>query len=324
MINNKNITEGSGGSQFVDPDMFESIEEMNHYVQNRNDPAAVFRLKSRALLKNPNGPAIPTAKSQISSDLSMQLSTLIDVVWPRISKVSPASQRMSEGSNESGYLFRLKKMQSELQQVTINDSFKNWWNEVIEAYYWQSSEMYGDQKERVFYSSKYDTPLKINERKIDEYGREYIANDFSALKSIRHKIIVKESSDSPSKKFEVVMVNSEAISKMPPNMPLTIALLASEVAKNIADYDTEQREKIDYYASLELQLIEQDIKTKIAVSKQQEMQANMGMQQMASTPQQPAQLPQQATNTIKAIQSPQTGPQEQIEPIPQGEVANVG
>jgi hypothetical protein len=258
LITYKIQIEGGGGAQFADESEFFDEKEFYNYAQNRNNPKKVFRLKKGALQKNPNGPAVPVSKSPFPAEAMQHLQHMIEVVLPRISKVTPASQGRAENSNESGYLFRLKKLQSDIEQYVIYESLRNFWNEVGEAYLYQAARTYGNKVERTFFNNATKTSFTINkhETRIDENGNKFdvIVNDFSKLREIRHRVQVTESEDSPTRKVEIMQVSSSLISSMPPEKSLTKMELAHTLAKQLDTFDEEKKQLLEMYHQKEMEL----------------------------------------------------------------------
>jgi hypothetical protein len=272
MVIHKIQTEGGGGAQLIDADAFESPEEAARYISERNNPQAVFRMKPGMLQRYPNGPAVPVSKSSFNSDIANQLQHIIDVMWPRISKVSPASRGQVESSSESGVLFRQKKMQSDIEQYTIYESLKNWWNEIGEAYLMQAQTTYGDGVEREFYDPRNKKSFKINEYKISD-GVLSIENDMRRLKEFRHKVIITESDDSPTRQMETMAVASDLMRALPPTQQLTITKLGSLIVGAMPNIPPDDKEELKGFNKIELELAEWNMRASIANLKLKAMQA---------------------------------------------------
>lgn len=280
ILTHKIQVEGGGGAQFVDPDGFDEDSEIKKYISGRNNPRETFRLRRGYLAKNPNGPAIPVRKSAFPQEVTQHLDHLIDSVLPRITPVTPASQGRTESSNESGYLYRLKKIQSDTQQYTIYSALKRWWNEIGEGYLMAASTLYGNGLERSFFNQATKSSFKINEhRQVD--GMEVIVNDFSRLRDLRHRVIVTESEDSPTRKIEAMSVAAEAMKAMPQFKTLTINKMSSIIARNVDTFNEEDRADLDRYDKLESDVAEQQMKLNLLKMKIEE--ANI-MQQLAPQP----------------------------------------
>lgn len=273
LLSHKIAVEGGGGAQMYDPDGFADLAAEEMFKTSRNNPRANIRLKPGYLNKNANGPAIPVSKSGYPGDVDRLLSHLLDVVLPRITPVSPSAQGRSEASNESGYLFRLKKLQSDVQQFTIFAGLRNFWNEIGEAYLNQASLTYGNGIPRQFYHPASKGMFTINERRVQD-GVEVIVNDMARLKEIRHRIIVTESEDSPTRKVEIMSVAAEAMRNMPQTMTLTLTKMASLLASSIETWSDEDKEVMRGYNELELQVAEAQMKAMLAKANAEEVQAN--------------------------------------------------
>jgi hypothetical protein len=212
------------------------------------------------------------SKSSFNSDIANQLQHIIDVMWPRISKVSPASRGQVESSSESGVLFRQKKMQSDIEQYTIYESLKNWWNEIGEAYLMQAQTTYGDGVEREFYDPRNKKSFKINEYKISD-GVLSIENDMRRLKEFRHKVIITESDDSPTRQMETMAVASDLMRALPPTQQLTITKLGSLIVGAMPNIPPDDKEELKGFNKIELELAEWNMRASIANLKLKAMQA---------------------------------------------------
>lgn len=310
LITHKIQVEGGGGAQFADESAFADSNAYNDYVANRNNPKKVFKIRRDALKEFPNGPAVPVVKSPFPAEAMKHLEHMIDVILPRISKVTTAGRGMSETSNESGILFQMKKLQSDVEQYVIYESLRNFWNEVGEAYLNQAVRTYGNQVERTFFNSGKKESFTINKRetRTDENGNsiDVILNDFSKLKDMRHRVVVTESQDSPTRKVEIMQVSSSLIQSMPPSMGLHVMELAHVLSKQLDTFDEAERAVLDEHYKKELTLQEKLIEAQIAEADARIYAAKASMQAP------PAQVP--------GVQTSQTGqaakPPMQLSPPP--------
>lgn len=274
LMTHKIQVEGGGGAQFADPNDFINEEEYQRYVKQRNNPRAVFKLKRGVLRTNPNGPVVPVTKSPFPAEAMQHLQHIIELIVPRISKTVPASQGMAESSNESGILYRQKQLQVDIERFTLYEGRRNFWNEVGEAYLFQAARTYGNKIERAFYNPRTKKSFKINQRRtrIDESGNTLveIVNDFSKLREIRHKVMVVESEDSPTRKIEVMQTAAELLKNQPPEKALTRQELAHVLAKQLDSFSEEEKQRLDEYHQLEMDVAVQQLKTSLATLKQQE------------------------------------------------------
>jgi hypothetical protein len=278
MVSNKIATEGGGGSQFYDPEGFFDATEEADFKQNRNNPRKNFRLKPGYLKQNPRGPAVPVMKTGAAAEINNLIMHLLDVVWPRVSGITPASQGRTESSAESGYLYRLKKLQSDITTFSIFEGLRIYENELGEAYLMQAAQTHGDGVERRFYHAPTKGSFVINERRIQD-GMEVIVNDMSKLRELRHRVIVSESDDAPTRKVEIMAVASEAMKTMPQTMTLTLTKLASLLALSIDNWNDEEKETLKHYNELEIAAAEQQMRVMLAEGKMRELKAMMAIGQ---------------------------------------------
>jgi hypothetical protein len=283
LMTNKIQTEGGGGAQFIDPEAFETEAEYHRYIAERNNPKAVFRLKRSFLRTYPNGPAVPVHKSPFPHEAMEHLKHMIEMILPKLSKVAPANQGRSEHSGESGYLFRLKKLQADIEQYTIHEGLRCFWNEVGEAYMYQAMQTYGNGHPRRVVNPGSKKAFWINKhekRTVDGCEVECIVNDLSRLKEFRHRVMVVESDDSPTRKVEITQVASSLLQSMPQTKILTITELAHTLAKTFDSFDEEKQAVLEEHHKLEMEAAQQQLRSGIAAGKVQELTAMIQAQQL--------------------------------------------
>ncbi len=281
--------DGGTGSQFADPDAFQTLEDFHDYVDNRNDPKKVFPLKRDALRKYPNGPAMPTMKASFPTEAYEHLKHLIGELWPKLSGVTPASRGESESATEPGVLYRMKKLQAQVERYVIHESLRNFWSEVGEAYMFQHVHMRSGKRIE-FYDKKTKSKLVWNDRQIvqDDYGRqvEVMIDPVHMLKSQRHKISVVESEDSPTRKDEVVQGSIEVAKVIPATKPVTLMDLTHEITKNVNIFDEEQKLMLEDNHQKERGQALQQIATTTAALRLQELQAQVQIKELEARLQQ--------------------------------------
>lgn len=280
MLTYKLQVEGGGGAQFVEPGIFINDAEYQRWTKERNNPQAVFRLKTNSLLRYPNGPSRPVISSPYPAEAMNRLSHIVETMWGKISKVAPAARGETESAGESGYLFRLKQIQSDIELYTVHESLRNFWNEVGEAYLYQAIQTYGDGVERTFYNPKTKGSFTINKREmfVDEDGSiiEVIVDDISKLKDIRHKVIITESSDSPTRKLEIMQTASTFLERTDPNAkPLTYQMLASKLVLSSDLFNSEEKAELEQASSLEIEVAKNELSARNANAMAQAQQAAM-------------------------------------------------
>jgi hypothetical protein len=307
MIIHKLQVDGGSGSQCYDPSAFESDSEADRYVKERNNPRAVFRLRKDFLRQYPNGPAVPTVKSQFPSEAYEHLRHIIEMMWPKLSGVTPASRGEAESSSESGVLYNQKKIQAQVERMVVHESLRNWYNDLGEAYLYQHVHM--RQGKRIsFYDRKEKAEVVWNNRTTikDESGFEVevILDDIRSLKRFRHKVDIVESADSPSRKDEIIRNAAAFMDRVPGTKPLTQMDLSHEIAKNIDVWDDDQKALLDGNHQKEKMIAEQQIKTNLATLQLQELQAKMQVvqlqQQLQAAQMQQQQSPAGAANQLAA------------------------
>lgn len=280
MLTYKLQIEGGGGAQYVEPGIFINDAEYQRWTKERNNPQAVFRLKTNSLLRYPNGPSRPVVTSPYPAEAMNRLSHIIDTMWGKISKVSPATRGQTESAGESGYLYRLKQIQSDIELYTVHQSLRNFWNEVGEGYLFQAIQTHGDGIERTFYNPKTKGSFTINKKEmfVDTDGSiiEVIVDDISKLKDIRHKVIITESSDSPTRKLETMQTASTFLDRTDPNMkPLTYQMLASKLVASSDLFNLEEKAELEQAAALEIDVAKSELEARKANAMAATQQAAM-------------------------------------------------
>lgn len=276
--------DGGTGSQFADPDAFETPEEFYDYVTNKNDPKKVFKLKRGWLQKHPQGPAIPTMKASFPTEAYEHLKHLIGELWPKLSGVTPASRGESESAAEPGVLYRMKKLQSQVERYVIHESLRNFWSEVGEAYMFQHVHMRSGKRIE-FYDKKSKTQLVWNDRQMvsDDSGRqvEVMIDPVHMLKDQRHKVSVIESEDSPTRKDEIIQGAIEVVKVIDPAaQPVSRMDLNHEIIKNVNFFDDEQKLQYEQNHKKERALAEQQIATNTAAQRLLELQSQVQIKEL--------------------------------------------
>jgi hypothetical protein len=232
---------------------------------------------------------------------------MVETFMTKLSKVAPASVGRSEHSNESGYLFQQKRMQSQIEQYTIRESWRQYHNDLGEAYMYAAANRYGNGVRKEFYDRKNKTEIILNERVVTEDGREVYQNNFARLKRERHSVLVSEAEDAPTRKHETLMVSSDALQRVQPSMPLTQIKVGGMVAKSIEQFSPEDQADIERYTQLELEVAEERMLLERSNIRFQRMQIDQQMNMM-----QQGALPQPGGAAPGAAQAaPQAMPQQQ-------------
>jgi len=155
----------------------------------------------------------------------------------------------------------------------------------------------------------------INEAVELEDGSRGIKNDVLAMKKMRHKVIISEVQQTPTKKIEDVQVIGELMQRIPPSKEATLSFLVTKSISLIDQLNPEDRETLTLIGDLETETIVKSILAKSAqadaamlAAEAQKLQAQAMLMQ-AQAPQVPGAL----NNTIPA----QAQPEQQI--VPQGQ-----
>ena len=295
--------DGGTGSQFADPDAFQDEPTFYDYVANKNDPKKVFPLKRGMLGKYPNGPAMPTSKASFPTEAYEHLKHLIGELWPKLSGVTPASRGESESASEPGILYRMKKLQSQVERYVIHESLRNFWSEVGEAYMFQHVHMRSGKRIE-FFDKKTKSQLVWNDRQMvsDDLGRqvEVMIDPVHMLREQRHKVSVIESEDSPTRKDEIIQGAIEVAKVIPQSQPISQMDLVHEIVKNVNFLDEEQKMRFEQNHLRERGQAEQQIATNTAALRLQELQAQVQIKQLEM---QIKQAEQQGVNPVNPLAS---------------------
>lgn len=232
MTTHKIQVEGGGGGKYSNAEIFKNWTEFQRWRKFHNNPAETFEVKQHIIEKGIK-PAIPVQEAGgYPAEVYKNIEFFVDKMLPRISKVTPAFLGQSENAGESGYLFRQKKIQADLQTYTIMYGWRLFWNDVYESYMMQAGQTYANEMvERVMpvAGSGGREQIKLNEVVDLGDGNYGIKNDMSQLKNLRHAVIISEKPDSPTDQAERLVLYGEVadkFSKIPGKEASTGAMLS--------------------------------------------------------------------------------------------------
>ena len=302
LITLKQQVEGEGGSQFVDPDGFKNEDELARYRTNHNDPTETFLTRDGLITQSGRSPAMPVAKSVFPREAYERLNHIVQVLLPHVSKVTPTSRGLQEGSGESGTLYQQMTQQSDKGLYTMYFSYKQFWAEIYGAYLIQAANTYSNEQiPRTFTKlSQSGESVTLNEPVDLGDGRKGVKNDASQLKNIRHKVVVSESQQSPTRKMEMLKLITEYMKSLPQTMAPTITFLAKKVGDLLDGLEEEDKEMMEQLGNVELEAAIAAVQMQTAQAKLQAKQAN------------------DALNNPPQVPGQQPGPPAQGAPQPQG------
>jgi len=292
LIQYKIQTEGGGGGKYIDETKFVSPEEAQRAIEHHNDPTEIFKIKPGAL-DNGAKPISPiNAGTGVPTEVYAHLDRIINVLWPMISKTTPASRGMLESSTQSGYLFNLQKIQSDQMVYTIHYTLRQYWNQVYEGYLMQAAKTYSNEGvPRIFYFNKGKEKVVLNERVNFPDGSIGIRNDMSKLNDIRHKIIISDQQQSPTQNLTDLQTMSEYLKSIAPManiMPASMSYTLGAITRKIEQFDEDDKENLDEIQGLELESALNDLELKSINTQIQVVQAKTKLEQtiqMAMNPQ---------------------------------------
>lgn len=316
-INHKLQIEGGGGGQFIDPAGFESPEEYEQYKLYRNDPSRSWTTAPGLMIRNGMVPARPILTGQFPAEVYKRLDHILNVMIPHTSKVVPATRGQTEQSGESGYLYNLKKIQSDQALYTIHYMLRQFWNQVYEGYMVQCATQYSlAGVQRKFTTSNGSHSTLFNEPVTLPDGSTGLRNDASMLRQIRHKVIISEVQQTPTKRMEDLGLMNEYLRSMGPaaaNKPLMVGYLLSRMASLIDPLTKADKETLKELANEELECdyLALQLKKK-QILKDIALLDNPQPLPQAAVPTQPGQpAPQGPEQGVQAIPQPQPAPQAQ-------------
>jgi hypothetical protein len=282
LIQYKIQTEGGGG-KYIDKSKFESPQEAQRAIENHNDPAEIFALKPGVLDQGGKPIAPINAGTGVPAEVYAHLDRIINQIWPMISKTTPTGRGMQEGSNESGYLYNLKKIQSDHMVYTIHYTLRQYWNQVYEGYLLQAAKTYSNEGiPRVFSFNKGKSKIVLNERVNFPDGSIGIRNDMSKLNEIRHKIIISDQQQSPTQNLTDLQAMSEYLKSIVPMvnlMPASISYTLGAITKKIDQFDEDDKDSLEEIQGLELESMLGDLELKSINTQIQVVQAKSKLEQ---------------------------------------------
>jgi hypothetical protein len=248
MITYKLQTEGGGGGQFMDEAGFSTPEEAEAFKKHRNDPTRTWSTAPGLLVKGGQVPVKPVVKSDFPAEVYNRLNHIINTMLPHISKVVPAYRGQTDQSNTSGYLYNLMKIQADQALYTIHYMLRQFWNQAYEMYLMQASRQYAiEQVERKFTSADGKQSTVFNERIQMADGSIGLRNDASMLAQIRHKIIISEVQETPTKKMEDLNILNDYLRTIAPvvdSKPATVSYITSRMAELIDPLSSVDKEAL--------------------------------------------------------------------------------
>jgi len=307
MLTHKIQTEGGGGSQFVDPAGFKDYNEYLRYCKEGNNPRARFETKEGLLIDGKSVPSKPVQNSAFPREVYENLNHMIHVIWPNISKVTPAKLgQPGQEEQMSGKLYDMMRVQSDIQAYTIHKGLNLFYNGVYESYLLQAAQTYSNEMiPRTFSVNKGRESITLNEPITLPDGRTGIKNDVSRLKQIRVKVIISEKQASPSEKRARINDLSNMLKEIPPDKILTRSIVWNKVINNLDYLEEDDREMLEQADTMELELAQYTVLSQIEAAKLNILNAQMQGKQLTQIPDE-GQPPNEGSPT----ETPQENPEQ--------------
>jgi hypothetical protein len=250
------------------------------FEQNYNNPRKIHWMAAGMSRQFPNA-IRPVMDRQIPGDLFGIANMMVDL-YDRLVPQPAASEGRTERSGESGILFAQKVEVAKTMQTTLMASIRQLWNDIGEAYFFMSKQLYGKGR-RVFTSGNGMAKTVVNEEYINEYGETVVYNDFSGLS--RHRVIVGEAPAGVNNRLAQMELNgslAQNYAQLAPNASLTFI----ENLIGAIDMDEMMKENARQAISLDRENLAASTKAAIMQS-QATMKQIEGLMQQAQGPQVP-------------------------------------
>jgi hypothetical protein len=277
--------DGDGCSWYVDESGFDSPQEFERWKQSKNKSGETFKLAPNYLLKNPNGPAVPVRASPYPKEAMDRLTHLIEVMLPKLSKVNPAAQGRSESAGEAASLYKMKKLQNDVEQFTIYEGLRNFENEFGEAYLNLLIHVHGEELNRKWYNPRTKKSFIVNKtetRNLEDGTKvDVIVNNIAKLRDIRHRVIITESDESPTRKVEVMQTAAEMLKAIDPNRkPITYQRQAYNLTSNTDTFSDDEKKEMEADHEMELETARDQLRMQDLQFKAQGLQFQLQLEQL--------------------------------------------
>ena len=256
-INYKQEVEAGNGAQFVDETGFASPEECEDFIRNRNDPTKNFKVRPGLLADEGRVPAKPVQSSNFNAETYKWMDQILQVLLPHMTKSNAATRGQAEFSGEPAYAFRMKKLQADQALYTIHYSLRQFWNQWFECYLLQAGQQYSiEGVERKFSSEGGQHTAIFNEKVTLPDGSTAIKNDASKLIAMRHKVIISDIQQTPTKKLEDLQLLNDYLQTLIKNgtaKPATIIYILTKMPSLIDSFSPDEKEMLEVIGGKELE-----------------------------------------------------------------------
>ena len=324
--------EGGGGAQFADASMFESENEYQRYLTERNDPSSVFRMKPGMMSKS--SPVKAVEHSDFPNEVYKNMDHLINNILPRVAR-SPAVRQGVSNPGDSGDLYDSKVIQADRAVFVIHQGLSLMRNELYGGYFMGAIDLYAKEcLERVMSYNRGRESVTLNERvdvpQADGSVVEGIKNDVGKLKDMRIKVIIGEDNASPTQKVENLNTSAKMMKAMGTYGPATAQVLMTEISKNMPGIQEDVRDVLVAVGEKELKLKVLEVEANISKTEnavfdyrqqlKQKMEEAAQREMMEAQQGQGAMIPGrlEGGQQLQGAPMPQPQPQAQAPQPPQG------
>ena len=280
LISYKTKIEGGGGSLLADPSEFANPQEYEDFVKNRNNPAKVFKVKPGALSKKVLQ-AIYT--SGTPPTVRQDVMDIINVIWPHVSTVTPATMGRPESADMSGKLYDSMKVQADTTSYCLHYGLRLFHNDLYEGYLRLFTDLHsrgGDDGpvERTFQMPGKDEEFKLNERVYFPDGTEGLRNDVRKLKQNRHMVVISESQDTPTQKQANIVMYGQISQNLGPDRVALKNFFSNQMIANVDHISDEDKAILEQIKKAEFARDMAKMEAETAMAESQTRNARMQLQ----------------------------------------------
>lgn len=284
------ISTAAHGAMAVDPAMFgNDIAKTKAFIENLSKPNAKAITAPGALASGRRYTQL-IEKNQYNGELYQEIQRMGDYL-DKISKSTATMEGRNESAHDTGRLFAMRQMQSEIALTTLTRSYEQHWNEIGEAYMLLAQQLYSGAY-REFNTNFGDVKGEKTVIAVNYQDENQIPVTLKGMP--RHKVVVSQSAGGLTVRATERAINSEVLQNIPPEMALSRAATTKNIMKTL-DMSDEDKQRLEFSSDIEYQLTLERMQTEIeSLRMQREQMALQTQQQQMATEQQAMGLEQMA------------------------------